>query len=163
MTGSAKNRQSCKPKFYSMSKIIKFCNFFEHVVLIEERVTRKTWIASYSLTQEDFKNLCSRQKDTSVVGVCLCPLKAIVHDQSSSLNLPLYVVKKGDKRKYLMQQSIPFLTANRIAQVSTPHVISFVSYNCFLLLCKSIFLLLLLCRAVMPACEAETLPKHTFG
>ena len=38
---------------------------------------------------------CSRPKDTEVVSICLCHVKAIVRDQFS-LQIPsLYAVKKG--------------------------------------------------------------------
>ena len=43
----------------------------------------KTWISSYSPTQEEFKNLlfhCSRLKDTYVMGVCLRHVETIVCD-----------------------------------------------------------------------------------
>ena len=58
--------------------------------------------------------------------VYLCPVKAIVHNQHSSLNSPImYVVKKGEK----LTRNI--FIVNMMGQVSTLYVMNLVSYNHF--------------------------------
>ena len=39
-------------------------------------------IKSYSPTQGEFENPCSRLNDTRVMGICLCHIEAIVCDRS---------------------------------------------------------------------------------
>jgi len=135
--------------------------------LVKKGSNNKSWISSYSPTQEEFENLCF-----TAVGQKVGELWLFVYVTSkqwyaidlSSLILSWFIVKKGDTLHI-----IGFFYSGWTQW----YIIAFVSYSGFCeclcnlfylyLLHKSTFLLLLLWRAIILAYEAETLPKHIFG
>ena len=98
----------------------------------------------------------SSLKDTCVMCVCLCHVEAVVRDRFSSLISSLYVVKKGGRRKCHHVMDSPIrgehdgASCNSVLHCVCKLVVFVSTCNLFsqYLLYKSIFLLLLLCRAV---------------
>ena len=65
-------------------------------------------IKSYSPTQGEFENPCSRLNDTRVMGICLCHIEAIVCDRSFFTDSVSVCSEKGGRRKTLPSNGLPY-------------------------------------------------------